>query len=93
MATEQTFAVDRLHETDAVLVSDAGRACTVPLDQLPDGLEVRMVVRASVDDTGTPDWSTAAIDRDQTEKRRRASSELSEKLRDSDDHGFLHVDE
>lgn len=93
MATEHTFAVDRLHENDAVLVADSGRAFTVQLDRLPNGLEVGMMLRASVDDAGNPDWSTATIDREETEKRKRPSTELSDKLRDSDEHGFLHVDE
>lgn len=93
MATEHSFTVDRLHEHDAVLVADSGRAFTVPLDRLPSGLEIRMTLRASVDDAGDPDWSTATIDREETERHKRPSTELSDKLRDSDEHGFLHVEE
>jgi hypothetical protein len=90
MEGEHYLAVDRVHESDAVIVDDHGRAFTVPLDQLPDGMEPRTILRVAVAGDGTPDWTTAAIDPEETERRKKASADLTEKLRQSDEHGFLH---
>ena len=89
MEGEHYLAVDRVHESDAVIVDDHGRAFTVPLDQLPGGLERRTILRVVVAADGTPDWTTAAVDPDETQRRKQASADLTEKLRGSDEHGRL----
>jgi hypothetical protein len=93
MATEHYLAVDKVHDTDAVILDDHGRAFTVPLDQLPKGLTERAVLRVMVDDAGDPDWSSASLDTPETNRRKRLSAELTDKLREADEHGFLHPEE
>lgn len=93
MKGEHFLAVDRVHESDAVILDDHGRAFTVPLNALPDGVEARSVLRAVVADDGEPDWSSAAIDEGETERRKRLSADLTDKLRGSDEHGFLHPED
>jgi len=90
MATLHDFSVDRLHESDAVLVDDHGRAFTVPRDQLPQGIAERAVIRVDLDAAGNPNWATAEIDPDEAKKHKRDSDELSRKLRESDRYGFIH---
>ncbi len=46
-----------------------------------------------VDDSGTPDWSTAVIDTGETERRKRQSADLTDKLRNSDEYGFIRPDQ
>ena len=90
MPTLHDFSVDRLHESDAVLVDDHGRALTVPRGQLPQGIAERAVIRVEVDAAGTPNWGTAQLDPDEAKKHKRDSDELSQKLRESDQYGFIH---
>ncbi len=93
MASEHYLAVDKVHEADAVILDDHGRAFTVSLAELPAGLAERTVLKVVVAEDGTPDWTTAAIDNPETERRKQRSAELTEKLRSSDEHGFLHPEE
>ncbi len=93
MASPHYLAVDKVHASDAVILDDHGRAFTVPLSELPTDLAERTVLKVVVADDGTPDWSTAEIDAGETQQRQQRSAELTEKLRDSDEHGFLHPEE
>ncbi|UCF41023.1 MAG: DUF3006 domain-containing protein [Gemmatimonadota bacterium] len=93
MAAPHYLAVDKVHASDAVIVDDHGRAFTVPLSDLPAGLAERTVLKVIVADDGTPDWSSAEIDARETERRQQRSADLTERLRHSDDHGFLHPGE
>ena len=93
MKGEHFLAVDRVHQSDAVILDDHGRAFTVPLNDLPEGVEARSVLRVVVADDGVPDWSSAAIDEGETERRKRLSADLTDELRHSDEHGFLHPEE
>jgi Protein of unknown function (DUF3006) len=93
MSPQHSFSVDRLHDEDAVLVDDQGHALTVSRDQLPNGIEERIVIHVEVDSAGTPNWSTAKIDADEAKRHKRDSDELSRKLRESDQYGFLHPKE
>ena len=90
MKGEHFLAVDRVHQSDAVILDDHGRAFTVPLNDLPEGVEVRSVLRVVVADDGVPDWSSAAIDEGETERRKRLSADLTDELRGSGEHGFLN---
>jgi hypothetical protein len=92
MASRHHLAVDKVHTSDAVILDDTGRAFTVPLSALPPELAERTVLEVLVADDGTPDWSTATIDEVETQRRQRLSADLTEKLRGSDEHGFLHPD-
>ncbi|MFQ6044851.1 MAG: DUF3006 domain-containing protein [Gemmatimonadales bacterium] len=89
MATEHLYFVDQIEAGKAVLVDDTGRATSVPLDQLPDGLEERVVLRAAVDESHGVDWASATVDIEETERRKRASGALLEKLRETDEYGFI----
>ncbi len=93
MKGEHFLAVDRVHESDAVILDDHGRAFTVALNDLPEGVEARSVLRVVVADDGEPDWSSAAIDEGETERRKRLSADLTNELRGSDEHGFLHPED
>jgi hypothetical protein len=93
MASPHYLAVDKVHTSDAVIVDDHGRAFTVPLSELPPDLAERTVLEVLMADDGTPDWSTATIDERETQRRQRRSADLTEKLRGSDEHGFLRPDE
>lgn len=93
MGSPHHLAVDKVHASDAVIVDDHGRAFTVPLGELPAGLAERTVLKVLVADDGTPDWSSAEIDDGETRRRQRRSADLTEKLRHSDEHGFLHPGE
>jgi hypothetical protein len=93
MAAEHLYAVDKLHREDAVLVDDQGRAARVPLSDLPQELTENSVLRVPVSGDDAPDWSGATIDQDETERRKRQSADFTEKLRHSDEHGFLKPDD
>jgi hypothetical protein len=73
MKGEHFLAVDRVHENDAVILDDHGRAFTVPLKELPEGVAARSVLRVVVADDGEPDWASAAVDEGETERRKRLS--------------------
>lgn len=88
MATH-LWVIDRIHPDKVILVCDDGRAASAAPGDLPADLEERVVLRAASDAAGTPDWSTAEIDRDETERRRQQSAAMLKKLRQSDQHGFL----
>lgn len=93
MPREHFFAVDRVHENDAVIMDDTGRALTIPLDRLPTGVAARTVLRVSIDNEGNPHWSTAKIDEAETQRRKQAAGDLLNKLRRSDAHGFINPEE
>ena len=92
MATH-LWIIDKLHEDKIVLVCDDGRAAAVPPASLPPTVETAMVLRVDSDAHGEPDWGSAAIDTEETERRRRRSAEMVRKLRQSDQHGFIHPPE
>jgi hypothetical protein len=89
MPSLHLYAVDRVHDPDAVLVDDTGRAVTLALDRLPPGIAVGTVLRVAVDEAGTAEWESAVIDEEETERRRKKSAELTERLRHSGPHGFI----
>jgi hypothetical protein len=92
MGSPHYLAVDKVHASDAVILDDHGRAFTVPLNELPPGVAERTVLKVLVADDGTPDWSSAEVDEAETQRRQQRSADLTEKLRSSDEHGFLHPD-
>jgi len=92
MATH-IWVVDTVHSDKIVLVCDDGRAATASPTQLPDGLEDRMVLEVESDAQGQPDWTTANVDAEETDRRRKQSADFVEKLRKSDEHGFLQSPE
>ena len=87
--TTHFWVIDSIHTDRVVLVCDDGRAASTRPSNLPDDLEAQMVLTIESDADGKPDWSTAAIDRGGTERRRQQSAALVQKLRKSDQHGFI----
>lgn len=87
--TIHLWVIDKIHTDHVVLVRDDGRAASVPPDRLPNGIRERDVLRAEGDDDGTPDWTSATLDREETERRRRQAAEWVKTLRKTDEHGFL----
>lgn len=89
LMTIHLWVVDKIHADHVVVVCDDGRAASVAPDRLPDGIRERDVLRAASDEKGTPDWTSATLDRDETERRRQQSAEWVKTLRKTDEHGFL----
>jgi len=93
MAATRFWTVDHVGKSDVVLVDDEGRATTLPQARLPAGIAKLSVLAVEIDAAGTPDWTTAAIDDAETERRRRKSEEIGSKLRYSDPKGFIYMPE
>jgi hypothetical protein len=83
-----TFTVDRLETRLAVLIDDDGREVEVARRQLPkDARREGAVLRVEVDASGDPDWSTAAIDTEEEERRLADARARLERLRGRDPGG------
>jgi len=85
---EIVFVIDRIEESVAVLIADAGDEETVPVRVLPAGLREGTVLRVRRDATGGPDWTTARPDPEETQRRlaraRRILDELAKRDPGSD---------
>jgi hypothetical protein len=65
-----TFTVDRLESRVAVLLDDDGRELEVARRRLPkDARREGAVLRVELDVNGEPDWTTAAADAEEEERR------------------------
>jgi hypothetical protein len=91
MPTVEHWTVDHVGADRAVLVDDKGRAVTLPLSDLPVGLEKLAVLTVEVPDDGVVDWSRATVDAEETDRRRQSSENISKRLRLSDPQGFIYM--
>ena len=83
-----TFTVDRLESRVAVLIDDDGRELEVARRRLPkDARREGAVLRVELDASGDPDWTTAAVDAEEEERRLGDARERLERLRRRDPGG------
>ena len=92
MSRLRTFVLDRIEGTGdraiAVLAEDGGEVHEVRVRDLPPQLREGVVLRVHSHD-GTLQWSRAAVDVAETQRRRDASRALLERLRSTDPGGDL----
>lgn len=83
------LAVDRVEGDVAVLIGDEGDAHDVPAARLPVRPREGMVLRVADGPDGRPDWSTAAADDAERERRLRDLRGRAARLARSDPGGDL----
>jgi hypothetical protein len=81
------YTVDRIEAAVAVLVGDDGAAIDVPERALPVKVREGVVLRVRLAADGTPDWSSAAIDPAERERRLQQARETLNRLRRTDPGG------
>src|SRR5437762_11505949 len=84
---EAFYSVDRLERAVAVLVGDDGVGLDVLKKTLPVKVREGVVLRVRLDAAGNPDWSSAAIDDAERERRLQEARECLERLRGTDPGG------
>lgn len=83
-----TFTVDRLEPRVAVLIDDDGRELEVARRRLPkDARREGAVLRVELDTNNELDWTTAAIDAEEEERRLADARARLERLRRRDPGG------
>jgi len=85
------YAVDRLEQGIAVLVSDSGATVQMPRVELPTGIREGAVLRVRFGAQNLPDWSSAVIDRQEEERRLREVKEMLDEMKRSDPGGDINV--
>jgi hypothetical protein len=83
------FSVDRFEGDVAVLVSDTGESVEMPRFELPKGLHEGSVLRVPYGLQNRPDWSRAALDRTEEERRRAEAKRTLDELKRSDPGGDI----
>ena len=83
-----TFTVDRLESRVAVLIDDDGRELEVARRRLPRyARREGAVLRVELDGDGEPDWTTAAVDAEEEERREADARARLERLKGRDPGG------
>ena len=85
------FAVDRLSGGIAVLVGDDGKTVEMPRAELPQGLHEGTVLRVRFGSGDQPDWSSAVIDRNEEQRRRKAAQQILDEMKRSDPGGDIQL--
>ncbi len=91
MSTETLYAVDRIEGQTAVLIDEAGRALSLALALLPDGLEEGAILRVPRGADGAPEWPLARVDRAEAERRRAEARKALDELRKRDPGGDVEL--
>jgi len=86
-AREAFYSVDRIERAVAVLVGDDGVGRDVLKKTLPVKVREGVVLRVRLDVDGKPDWSSAAIDEAERERRLQQARDRLERLRGTDPGG------
>ena len=81
------YSVDRLERAVAVLVGDDGVGLDVLKQTLPVSVREGVVLRVRLRVDGKPDWSSAAIDDAERERRLQEARDRLERLRGTDPGG------
>jgi len=81
------YSVDRLERAVAVLVGDDGVGLDVLKKTLPVQVREGVVLRVRLDADGKPEWSSAAIDDAERERRLQEARDRLERLRGTDPGG------
>ncbi len=84
---EAFYSVDRLERAVAVLVGDDGVGLDVLKKTIPVKVREGVVLRVRLDAEGKPDWSSAAIDDAERERRLQQARDRLERLRGTDPGG------
>lgn len=88
MSDETAFyTVDRIEGDVAVLVGDEGVALDVPLGVVPVKVREGLVLRVRLAPSGKPDWSSAAPDDAERERRVKEARARLDRLRRTDPGG------
>jgi hypothetical protein len=85
------YAVDRIEQGIAVLVSDSGATVQMPHVELPTGLREGTVLRVRFGAQNLPDWSSAVIDKEEEQRRLRQAKEMLDDLKRSDPGGDIKL--
>lgn len=85
------YTVDRIEGAIAVLVGDDGVGLDVPARSFPLRLHEGVVLRVRLAADGTPDWSSAAVDQAERERRVTAAREALDRLRRADPGGDVVI--
>jgi hypothetical protein len=85
------YAVDRIEQGIAVLVSDSGATVHMPRIELPTGLREGTVLRVRFGAQNLPDWSSAVIDKEEERRRLREAKEMLDDLKRSDPGGDIKL--
>jgi hypothetical protein len=89
--TRRHYAVDRIENDLAILLDDEGTGYAVPLTKLPLALREGMVLAATLDREGRPDWSTAVHDETEERWRLEEGTDRIERLRKRDPGGDVKI--
>jgi Protein of unknown function (DUF3006) len=84
---EAFYSVDRLERAVAVLVGDDGVGLDVLKKTLPVKVREGLVLRVRLDAHGKPDWSSAAIDDAERDRRLQEARVRLDRLRRTDPGG------
>jgi hypothetical protein len=85
------YAVDRLEQAIAVLVSDSGATVHMPRVELPTGLREGAVLRVRFGAQNLPDWSSAVIDKNEEKRRLREAKQTLDEMKRSDPGGDIKL--
>lgn len=85
------FAVDRLSGGIAVLVGDDGKTVEMPSAELPQGLHEGSVLRVRFGLANQPDWSSAVIDKEEEQRRRKEAQRILDEMKRSDPGGDISL--
>lgn len=88
---EVLYAVDRIEGSLVVLLADGGGQETLRLNQLPKGLTPGTVLSVRQTENGQPDWPSALVDREETERRRGEANQILDELRKRDPGGDVSI--
>ena len=75
------FVIDRFEGDTAILQNDDGADFNVEGSIIDPASSEGSVLRVAIDDGGEPQWETALVDDDETERRRAAARARIERLR------------
>jgi hypothetical protein len=84
MSKERHYAVDQIKGAVAVLLDEEQHQIVVPLTRLPRSSKNGIVLTVPIDETGTPDWSGAAIDEAEANRRSQATEKEPQELSQQD---------
>lgn len=88
---EVFYVVDRFERSLAVLSSDSGEEHSVLVGKLPRGLRDGDVLRTGQYSNGEPNWTTARLDRGETERRKHEARDILQELRRRDPGGDIAI--
>lgn len=83
------YAVDRIEGDVAVVVGDDEATYDVKREVLPKRIREGTILRVRAGADGRPDWSSAEVDKDEEQRRRKEARETLDELKRSDPGGDI----